>query len=151
MQVWIPKDSKGNHRMGMVIEVSVKQSPQEGLICGRDQAKVRYQDGNGGMAEAWFNFDKLERVKSANEMKEEEVELAKEKALLEEAKKDRDDASFIDPDTVKPASDEVKDTDSKLREELVKQAGIQDNKGTSNIMKGVATESAKHDESSFLG
>lgn len=136
MQVWIPKDNKGNNRMGMVIEVSVKRTPQEGLICGRDQAKVRYQDGNGGMAEAWFNFDKLERVKSANEMKDEEIELAKEIKLLEEAKKDRDDASFIDQEEKK---------------RLAEQAGIQDNKGTSNIMKGVATESAKHDESSFLG
>lgn len=94
-----------NGKTGIIQEVSIKEVVN-GLSRGRDKCKVRYEDGYGGQAEQWFDFDKLNEpkpVQVAIEDKEEEL-------IKVSEVKDREKLDWIQP-VVDEKPEELKPVD----------------------------------------
>ena len=92
--VILPKQY-GN-KVGRVTEVSTKKNLGGGLFSGRNKIKVRYTDGNGGEAEAWFNPTQLLPY-APKVVVQAEIDKAREEALEVVAdEKDREKLDWIE-------------------------------------------------------
>ena len=93
-KVILPESHQG--KMGVVTVVPKKLKAQSGLQQQSDRVKVTYQDGYGGMAEAWFSIEKLSVWKTPKDMTIELEAKHQEKMETVNAEHDKEKLDWIE-------------------------------------------------------
>jgi hypothetical protein len=108
-KVILPKSH--NNKDGVVTQVPKKTTPQSGIAQITNRVKVAYQDGHGGMTEAWFTIDSLEAWRSPKDITA-ELE-AKYQAEMDavNAEHDKEKLEWIDTKEEEPKKKIIDNTD----------------------------------------